>query len=109
MMSFGEAFTLIQSVMAFIIVTDVFYERIIQNKLLHRINVSLSILRLDQSRLHKLKCSKSMCTQGNDETWGGGKRNMSLTGSAITRPSFILPSLHPTAASDSQEGMEVKT
>ncbi|MEM2941809.1 MAG: hypothetical protein QXT81_00035 [Candidatus Bathyarchaeia archaeon] len=43
-MNFGDAFTVVQSIMTFLIVTDVFYERIVLNKLLPKVCTNVSLL-----------------------------------------------------------------
>lgn len=59
-MNFGDAFIIVQSLMTFLIVTDVFYERIIQNKLLPKIGPNVSLLGIMRSHSDKTACDKCL-------------------------------------------------
>ncbi|MBS7623025.1 hypothetical protein KEJ39_05045 [Candidatus Bathyarchaeota archaeon] len=49
-MNFGDAFTVVQSIMTFLIVTDVFYERIVLNKLLPKVCANVSLLGISRKQ-----------------------------------------------------------
>ena len=65
MTNFGDAFTIVQSLMTFLIVTDVFYERIIQNKLLPRISTNVSLLGVARSHGGKTACGSCLLREPN--------------------------------------------
>ena len=65
MTNFGDAFTIVQSLMTFLIVTDVFYERIIQNKLLPRISTNVSLLGVARSHGGKTACGSCLLGEPN--------------------------------------------
>ena len=56
-MNLGEVFTIIQSMMTFFVVSDMFYERILRNKLLPKLNAALGLPGLDRDELHKPRCN----------------------------------------------------
>ena len=65
MTNFGDAFTIVQSLMTFLIVTDVFYERIIQNKLLPKISTNVSLLGVARSHGGKTACGSCLLREPN--------------------------------------------
>lgn len=58
MISFGEVFTFVQSIIGFLVVSDIFYERIIQNKLMPKMNNDSEIVALDTRRPKGTRCSE---------------------------------------------------
>jgi hypothetical protein len=57
MISFGEVFTFVQSIIGFLVVSDIFYERIIQNKLIPKMNNDSEIIGLDIRQPKGTRCS----------------------------------------------------
>lgn len=58
MINFGDIFTVVQSIMTFLIITDVFYERIIQHKLIPKISPNIGLLGLDRGRAYQPRCDE---------------------------------------------------
>ena len=58
MISFGEVFTFVQSIIGFLVVSDIFYERIIQNKLIPKMNNDSEIVDLDTREPKGTRCSE---------------------------------------------------
>ena len=85
MMNFGDAFIIVQSLMTFLIVTDVFYERIIQNKLLPKISPNVSLLGIVRSNSDKTAYDK--CLLGD-------------SGAANSSPAGFPTSLSKTASTN---------
>ena len=81
MIDFGDAFTIVQSLMTFLIVTDVFYERIIQNKLLPKMSPNVSLLGIKRNSSEKIACGK--CLLRDQHT-----ANTSSAGAFPTLPSI---------------------
>lgn len=65
MINFGDAFTIVQSIMTFLIVTDVFYERIIQNKLLPKMSTNVSLLGITRRHSDKTACNRCLLRDPN--------------------------------------------
>ena len=59
-MNFGDAFTVVQSIMTFLIVTDVFYERIVLNKLLPKVYTNISLLGITRKQSDRTVANRDL-------------------------------------------------
>jgi hypothetical protein len=100
LVSFGEVFTFVQGIMTFLVVTDVFYERIIQDKILPKMNANLGLLGLSHSHHARTRCGRCL-----DEGIAMRELDQDISTSCpvavSSRPKRLLPS-RSTIASDEQ-------
>jgi hypothetical protein len=60
MINLGDIFTVVQSIMSFLIISDVFYERIIQHKLIPKISSNIGLLGLDRDHTYQPRCDECL-------------------------------------------------
>ncbi len=85
----GDVFTIAQSMMTFLIMTDVFYERIIQHKLVPRMNPNISLRGLDRGHIHKLGCEECLHRNQVSKLQPAGSIQVETSKAVKTAPKLV--------------------